>query len=81
VKFIKAQVIRYEQEDDNTGGDANGKPQNINERIIFITQKIPKGKNKIVSDHVVAALFFISRYPKTVPTLYRIDFQTLRHEL
>jgi hypothetical protein len=79
MKFIKTQVVCNEQENDNTSCDTNGKPENIDERIIFVTQKIPEREDKIVSDHVLTALFFTTGIPKTVPMLYHIDFQTIRH--
>lgn len=52
LKFVKAEIVRNDQEDDQRGGDADGQPQYVDQRKRLVTPKMTEGDEEVVFQHV-----------------------------
>ena len=52
MKFVKAQVISNQLENDNAGRDSDAESKDVDQRIGAIPQEISKRGNKVVLNHI-----------------------------
>jgi hypothetical protein len=51
VKVIITQLVPYDEEDNEAGGNADGQTENIQQYIIEIALNIPEGNNTVALEH------------------------------
>jgi hypothetical protein len=52
MELIKAEFMNHMKHNQDEGGKANGKTGNINDRIGFLSGKIPKGDEQVIFEHL-----------------------------
>ena len=69
MEFVKAEFVWNDQENYETGTDADAKAKYVYQGIVSVPGEIPKRYKKVIFDHMTA------KYTKAVPVIHYVDYQ------